>query len=107
LRALLARELVQAQRDALGRAPVVDEHDRRVVRLHLCQQLRIDGRPDRPARGLPAGERLGRGARRQRIGRRVDRAVGFGHRLDRHLDAQVQALAPAGVDDRHLALRAD
>ena len=35
------------------------------------------------------------------------RAAGFGHRLDRHLDAQVQGLAGAGVDDRHLPVRAD
>ena len=46
---LLRRELVQPQRDALGRAAVVDEHDRRGVLAHQPQQLRVDRRPDRGA----------------------------------------------------------
>ena len=54
------RQLVQPQRDALGRAAVVDEHDRRVVLAHEPQQLRVDRRPDRAARGLAAGHRLER-----------------------------------------------
>src|SRR5665213_1230205 len=61
LRALLARkrpvvrtrdirlgELVEPQRDALGRAAVVDEDDRRVVLLHQPQELGVDRRPDPP-----------------------------------------------------------
>ena len=95
-------ELVQAQRHALGRAAVVDEDDRRAVLAHQRQQLRVDGRPDRPARRLPSGQRL------QRIALLAGGLLArFGHRLDRHLHAQVKRLAHAGVDDRHLAPRAD
>ena len=36
-----------------------------------------------------------------------DRRAGFGHRVDGHLDAQVELLLHAGVDDRHVPLRAD
>ena len=102
-RALLARQrpvvgardvgvgqLVEAQREALGAAAVVDEDDRRAVLAHELQDLRVHRRPDRLARGLrPAGQgiQLGRGRR-----------VGLDHRLDRHLDLQVQRLAHAGVD---------
>ena len=56
-------ELVQAQRDPLGRAAVVDEHDRGVVLAHEPQQLGVDRRPDRAARGLAPGDRLQRVAR--------------------------------------------
>ena len=74
--------------------------------VELCartssQQLGVDRRPDRVARGLAAGERL------QRIAGGRPAPAGLGHRLDRHLDAQVERLARAGVDDRHLAPRAD
>ena len=46
-------ELVQSQRHALGRAAVVDEHDRRVVRPHELEQLRVDRGPDRRAVDSP------------------------------------------------------
>ena len=62
---VLPGELVQAQRDALGRAAVVDEDDRRVVLADEPQQLGIDRRPDRVARGLAAGD----GLRLERIAR--------------------------------------
>ncbi len=56
----LRGELVEAQRNALGGAAVVDEHDRGGVLAHEVQQLGVDGGPDRASRGLAAGERLER-----------------------------------------------
>ncbi len=106
LRVLARGELVQPQRDALGRAAVVDEHDRRVVLAHEPQELGVDRRPDRSARGLAAGDGLQTGRGRGATGRRRV-AVRFGHRLDRDLDPQVELLAHARVDDRDLAVRAD
>ncbi len=90
------RQVVQAQRDALGRAPVVDEHQRGVVFVDELQQLRVDRRPDRAAGRLAA-----------RDGVELERRVGLDHRLDRHVDQQVERLARAGIDDRALARRAD
>ena len=54
------RKLVQPQREPLGRAAVVDEHDRRAVLADELEQLRVDRRPDRAARRLAAGERVER-----------------------------------------------
>ena len=48
----------EPQGEPLGAAPVVDEHDRRAVLAHEPQQLGVDGRPDRLAGRLPAGERV-------------------------------------------------
>jgi hypothetical protein len=93
----LLGELVQAQREPLRRAAVVDEDDRRAVRAHLLEQLGVDRRPDRLARRLAAGEG---------IEVRVP-GLRFDHRLDRHVDLQVERLARAGVDDRAGALRPD
>ena len=61
------RQLVQPQREPLGGAAVVDEHDRRAVRLDQLEQLRVDRRPDRAAGRLAARERVevGRGRRRR------------------------------------------
>ncbi len=94
-RALLPRgQLIEAQRHPLGRAAVVDEHDRRAVLTHQRQQLGINRRPDRIACGLPTPHGL------QRIPRR--RAAEVRHRLNRHLDAQIQRLAHTRVEDPHL-----
>src|SRR5205823_3495001 len=46
-RDLLLRELVEAKREPLGEAAVVDEDDRRAVLLDEAEDLRIDRRPDR------------------------------------------------------------
>ena len=64
---------------------------------HQPQQLRVDGRPDGVARVLGVGGLV-----------QVDlRWRELGHRLDRHVDAQVERLTDAGVDDDALALRTD
>ena len=98
---LLGRQLVEAQREPLGAAAVVDEDDRRAVLADQLEQLRVHGRPDRLARRLGASRR-----RVQRIQRRR-RLLRLDHRLDRHLDLEVQRLAHAGVDDPARPLRAD
>ena len=64
------------------------------------EQLGVDGRPDRPAGRLAAA------------GERIEllvpgRVVGLDHRVDRHLDLQVELLADAGVDDPARASRPD
>ncbi len=99
LRVLARGKLVQPQRDALGRAAVVDEHDRRVVLLYQPEQLGVDRRPDRSPRGLAAGDGL------QWVLRRT--GIRFGHRLDRDLDPQVELLFGTRVNDRDIAMRAD
>ena len=68
---VLAGELVDAQRQALGQAPVVDEHQRRGVRPDQRDQLRVDRRPDRSGRARRRRARTrcrppGRGGRRRR-----------------------------------------
>ncbi len=95
-RDLLLRELVEAQGEALGPAAAVDEDDRRAVRTDLGEQLGVDRRPDRPARRLAAGREVQVGA---------GRLIGLDHRLDRHVDLEVQRLADAGVDDPRRAPR--
>ena len=97
-------QLVQPQRDALRRAAVVDKHDRGGVLAHAAQQLGVDRGPDRPAGGLPSGDRL------QRIGRGAPGAIvgaGFGHRLDGYLDAEIELGRCARVEDRDRAAGAD
>ena len=64
---LLPREVVQPQGDALRRAAVVDEDERRAVLADEAQQLRVDRRPDAAPRRLAAGDRCrARAARRAR-----------------------------------------
>ena len=54
----LLGELVEAQREPLGGAPVVDEDDRRAVLADEREHLGVDRGPDRLARRLAAGERV-------------------------------------------------
>jgi hypothetical protein len=92
---LVLGQLIQSQRQPLGGAPVVDEQDRRPVRLNELEQLGVDRGPDRPTRRLgTADERVevGRGSR-----------VRLDHRVDRDLDLEVELLADSGVDDSTLA----
>ena len=93
-------QLVQAQGEALGHAAVVHEDDRRAVPEDVVEYLRVDRGPDRAARGLPADHGLERVALARGL-------LGLDHRLDGHLDLQVQRLAHAGIDDRARAPRAD
>ena len=93
----LLGELVEAQREPLGGAPVVDEDDRRAVLADEREQLGVDRGPDRLARRLAAGERV-----------EVEvPLLGLDHALDRHVDLQVERLARARVDDRARPLGAD
>ena len=55
---LLAGELVQPQREALGEAAAVDEDDRRPMRPHELEHGRVDRGPDRAGVGLVAGGHL-------------------------------------------------
>src|SRR6185436_10321953 len=59
-RDVLFRELVEAQREALGAAAAVDEDDRRAVRADELEQLGVDGGPDRAAGRLAPGKRIER-----------------------------------------------
>ena len=84
-------ELVQAEREPLGEPAVVDEHDRRAVRLDQAQELGVHRGPDRLAAVLGArvhhlavgGHRV-----RERAGR-----VELAQVLDRHDDLEVELLA--------------
>ena len=83
-RDLALGQLVQPQRQPLGPAPVVDEQDRRAVRVDQLEQLGVDGRPDR------AAGRLGAAGERIEVGRR--RGVRLDHRVDRHLISRSSSL---------------
>ena len=114
---VLARELVQPHRQALGAAAVVHEDDRRAVLLHQLEQLGVDRRPDRAAGGRSARPRRwsSRSGRRRRTscpwpptsGSDDVGAAGLAHVLDRHPDLQVERLAPARVHDAAVAAHAD
>ena len=93
----LAGELVEAERQSFGSAPVVDEDQRGAVLLDQLQQLGVHRGPDRLARRLLAGERV----------QLQIHLLGLDHRLDRHVDLQIQRLADPGVHDRGLAARPD
>ena len=67
----LLGELVEAQREPLGGAAVVDEDDRRAVLAHEREQLGIDRRPDRLARRLLPGERVEVGVALLRLDHRL------------------------------------
>ena len=86
-------QLVEAQRQSLGESPAVDEHDRRVVLADEAEHLRVERGPDRMLGGVAGALYVG-----HRLGRLL---------LRRQLDAQVQLLAHAGVDDAHLAVASD
>ena len=96
-RDLALGELVEPQREPLGEAAVVDEHDRRAVRLDEAQHLGVDRRPDRLRAELGAGVHLlavGGNRVRERRGR-----AELAHVLDRDDDLEVELLARAGVDE--------
>ena len=94
---LALRQLVQAQREALRQAAVVDEDDRRAVLLDEPQDLRVDRRPDRAGAELGARVHLlavrGRRVRERDVGRQL------AHVLHRHDDLEVELLRAPGVDE--------
>ena len=90
----LLGQLVQPQRQPLGRAAVVDEDQRRAVLADELEQLRVDRRPDRLAGRLAALERV----------ELEIHVLRLDHRLHRHVDLQVQRLAHARVHHRRAPL---
>lgn len=86
---LLGGEVVETQGDAFGGAPIVDEDERRAVLAYQTQKLRIDRRPDAAPRGFAARHSV-----------QLDGLVRLDHGFHGHVDAQVDRLAHAGVDDR-------
>ena len=88
---LLPGELVQAQREPLREAPVVDEHDRRAVLADELEDRRVDRRPDRAARLLDARPHLH--PVRERRDREVRRRAELAHVLERDDDLEVELLA--------------
>src|SRR5207342_204245 len=96
---LLAGELVETGREALGQAARVDEHDRRTVRPDQLEYLGMDRRPDRRLwRRRPrrrGSEHQGHPLRRLGDVREVR------HVLHRHDDLDLHGLAEPGVHDRH------
>ena len=90
-------ELVQAQREPLGEAAVVHEHDRRAVRLDEPQHLGVDRRPDRLRAELGAGVHL-LSVGGHRIRERRRRAE-LAHVLDRDDDLEVELLPRPRVDE--------
>ena len=93
-------QLVEAQREPLRHAAVVHEDDRRPVLPDELEHLRVDRGPDRAPRRLAARDRI------ERV-EVTGGLLGLDHRLDGHLDLQVQRLADARVDDGARAPRPD
>ena len=100
-RELALTELVEAQRQPLREPAVVDEDDRRAMRLDELEQRRVDRRPDRTARDLDAGCHLDTVRKHRHRQRR--RALQLAHVLDRDDHLEIELLARAGVDERDLA----
>ena len=98
---LLARELVEPQREALREAPAVDEDDRRPVLSDELEDRRVDGRPDR-ARGRARPGRDVAPVDHGRLARR-DRRVELPHVLERDDDLEVELLAPPCVHELDVA----
>ena len=82
-RDLFLGQVVEAQREPLREAAVVDEHDRRAVRADELQDLRVDRRPDRLL------------------------LLRLAHVVERHDHLQVELLRPARVDQLDLAPAGD
>ena len=100
----LAGELVQPQREPLGEPPAVHEDQRRAVRTHELEQLRIDRGPDR------TGPAIGRALHRFERGSRRVRALPVaevGEVIDRDAHLEVELLADSGVDDGDVPVAAD
>ena len=95
----LACQLVEAQGQPLGEPAAVHEHERRAVRAHELEQLRVDRRPDRAGRRVGRSDVLGR----HRRGREPEVC----EVLDRDPHLELELLAHSRVDDRDGPLAAD
>ena len=95
---LLAGQLVEPLGEPLGEPPAVGEDDRAAVAADQLEDPRVDRRPDARARVAAR-----RGTARLLL-EREDLAHG-GHVVDRDDDLEIERLARAGIDDRHLAVR--
>ncbi len=107
-RDLFLRGFVQAQREPLGEAAVVDEDDRRAVRLDELDERRVHRRPDRARADLEAGRdvRVARAALVLALVERGGRAE-LAHVLDGDDDLEVELLGDAGVDELDRPAAAD
>ena len=85
-------QLVEAQREALGEASVVDEDERGGVRLDQLEQLGVDRRPDGVGTGVATALDV--------LGERGALGVRSRHVRERHDDVNVDGATLAGVDDR-------
>ena len=99
------RELVDPEREPLGEAAVVDEHDRRAVCTNELEQRRVDRRPDRTCRGLVPRGHL-HAIRHHRLGQLARGRPQLSEILDGDHDLEVELLAVPRVDERDLAARA-
>ncbi len=98
---LLAGQLVEPLGEPLGQPPAVREHDRAPVTADQLEDARVDRRPD----AGPHVATRGCGAAGLLL-ERQDLAEGR-HVVDRDDDLELEWLACAGIDDRHLASRTD
>src|ERR1700694_5599015 len=97
---VLAGQLVESLREALGQTPAVGEDDRAPVRPDELEDAGMDRRPDaRP------GFRQGRRAARLLIER--DRFTEPAHVLDRDDDLELERLPGPRVDDRQRSIGTD
>ncbi len=97
---LLAGEVVEALGEPLGEATAIGEDDRAAMGLDQLEDGGVDRRPD-------AGPRLGVRGRAAGLLVQGQDLAGRGHVLDRDDDLELERLAGAGIDDRHLATRPD
>ncbi len=104
-RELALGELVQTQREPFGETAVVDEDDRRPVRLDEPEDLGVDRRPD------GAGAVLGADVHLDAVGqhwlRERRRRPELAQVLDRDDNLEIELLARAGVDELDLAAARD
>ena len=97
---LFARQFVQPRGDAFRQPPVVHEDQRRTVRPHQFQQLRVDRRPDRPPALVPGPRHL--------PGRLVVHLQVRPRKVfDRNDHLQVQLFHRPGVGDTHAPVAAE
>ena len=95
---LLAGELVEPLGEAFREPPAVGEDDRAAMAPDQLEDPRVDRRPDAGPQVAAGGRAAGLLLERQDLAHRR-------HVVDRDDDLEVERLARAGIDDRHLAAR--